>query len=587
MFATAASDRVPLSQELLRVRDLPRRKWSDEDAVELAREMSETLLVPGGERECGVCRPECITKLRPIQAVALYELGTQRGAFGPQRVGAGKTLVSLLAPVVTFAQRPLLIIPANLLGKTERDLVQLRRHWDLPRYLRIMTYEWLGRVQAAEALDRYAPDLIVLDESQHTKNTKAAVTRRLRRYFRARSDCVCLAMSGTITKRSLHDYAHHLRWCLRETQLPIPRHFSDLEAWARALDEKKDESDRPHPGALELLCDESERERFHFDPLGAARSAFRRRLVETVGVVSTAETPIDAALVVRGVEPGIAPAIDRAFEKLRSEAITPDGWALADGLQIFQQARELALGFSYTWVPRPAQYWYDARRAWAKFVREVLKHSRNLDTELQVRRAHPQQPELVEWERVKNHFQPETVPIWLDQGVARYCAEWARERSGIVWCEHVVLGEKLRDLGLAYYGKRGLDACGRPIEEHAPGEPMAASIASNMEGRNLQAWSQNLITSFPPTGSRAEQLIGRTHRDGQRADEVDFDVLCTCAEHAGGFWQAWRDARYIQDTTGSPQKLCLATIDFPDADDLALQVGARWRKNYGADRPIE
>ncbi|MEI6807023.1 MAG: helicase, partial [Myxococcaceae bacterium] len=82
-----------------------------------------------------------------------------------------------------------------------------------------------------------------------------------------------------------------------------------------------------------------------------------------------------------------------------------------------------------------------------------------------------------------------------------------------------------------------------------------ASIAAHSEGRNLQKWHQNLVMSCPANGSVWEQLIGRTHREGQLADKVTFDIVVACNEQLRSLHRAVSDARYIQDTTGQPQKL--------------------------------
>ena len=72
--------------------------------------------------------------------------------------------------------------------------------------------------------------------------------------------------------------------------------------------------------------------------------------------------------------------------------------------------------------------------------------------------------------------------------------------------------------------------------------------------------------------------MGRTHRDGQLADAVTFDMITTCAEHVGAFYQAVADCQYVEDATGSPQKLLQAACDMPTATDIALRSGARWDK---------
>jgi hypothetical protein len=573
IFAPSAASVVRHTRELARVADLPRRSWTREEAEDLAAEMTGILKTPAGTMA-----------LRPVQALALYEVGTRGGLFAPMAVGSGKTIVSLLSPEVANAKRPLLLVPAKLLDKTDRDRRELSRHWRLPDFLRLMSYEWLGREQAADALEKFLPDFVAADECHRLSRSSSAVSRRVRRFFAAHR-AKFVAMSGTVTKRSLHDYAHLLRWVFGDDleQMPLPRDYHDLEVWADALDERKGQLRRAHPGALECLCDAAERERWRTDARGAARSAYRRRLVETPGVIATTESAVDATLTVRAVEPPVPEVVEQAFDKLRKMWRTPDDWPLADGMQVRRHAIELSLQFFYVWSPRPPDLWLEKRKAWAKFCRQVLGHSRTLDTELQVRRwaeARGDCEQLREWLAVKDSFEPNTVPVWMGDGALAFAADWAERERGIVWVEHVVFGERLeRDFGLPYYGRQGRDRRGRAIEDHPPREPMAASIASSGEGRNLQAWSRNLVTSWPANGKAAEQLLGRTHREGQEADEVEVDVVVACAEHAGAFWQSVADCRYVEQSTGAPQKLLLAGIDVPGADEVAQRLGPRWRRD--------
>ena len=124
---------VGLSPELTRILNLPRRDWRDH-GVESARLLTEALKTPQGTQA-----------LRPIQGATLREILEVQGAFAPIRVGGGKTLISLLAFVMLDAQRPLLLLPAALVKKTEREQEELRKHWQIPAFVRIVSYELLSR----------------------------------------------------------------------------------------------------------------------------------------------------------------------------------------------------------------------------------------------------------------------------------------------------------------------------------------------------------------------------------------------------------------------------------------------------------
>ena len=593
-------DFVPYSSDLRRIAKIPRRSMSASDLEWLADEMTQRLKTPRGTM-----------RLRPIQALALYELATVGGLFGILRVGAGKTLISFLAATVLKSQRPLLIVPAKLVDKTKYDKELLEQHFRLPHFMRIMTYDWLGREQAGEdeergkksALDEWAPDLVVLDEAHRAKNYReAAVVRRLRRFFRAHQNARCAAMSGTMTKRSIMDFAHILTWCLPAQLLPIPTHWNELELWSQALDEKKSGFGIGNidPGALETLCADAEDARLWErtdDKRHAARVVFRRRLVDTPGVVATVESPIDASLIIRARRVELSAEVDAVFAHLRQFWELPDGWTLSDGLEMFRHARDLALGFYLKWEPRPPIEWLQPRKNWHAFVRSKLKHSRKLDSELQVRKwvgalkKHAATNErkldtedlqavecLDAWLAVRDTFKPNTVPVWVDSSALAIAAEWAHTRPGIVWVENPCVGQRLRDeFGLSYYGEQGRDDSGRFIDAHDPKKSLVASIASSGEGRNLQAWCNNLCLDLPPSGARLEQLLGRTHRDGQQADEVEFEFVVSCREHFEAYQQAMADTRYIEAMTGSPQKMLLATHAV--AHGVGEGRGPRWWAN--------
>ena len=589
---------VPESEELWRIVNLPRRPQ-----------------VPPGGLDTPEGRAYCVefSKLfarfpvghpgfflfRPVQAWGLSELSEVKGLFAPIPVGEGKTAISYLAPTLVQASRPLLLIPAALREKTRRDFHELsgKVYGPNPATYRIESYQRLSTMASAKLLHDYAPDLIVADECQHLRNPRAAATRRLRRYMDDNPRAMFVGLSGTITKRSILDYYLLIGWALRHNS-PLPRTWVDCAPWANCIDEKPSMGRRILPGALKHLASSPPEYLPLVSAVGeervrAARAVYRKRFSQTRGVVAIHATN-STALVIRELDPDLYPLDARdgggdLWRKFRDDWELPDGQMMTDALEVSRHARELALGFYYRWTNQPPDEWRDARKQWSKFVRTTLKHSHHLDTEAQVIHAikHQSFPNWKEgaatlevWRAIQPKFVPITEPCWFSQLAAQHCARWLSEhRMGIVWTEHEAFGSFVAKLArVPFYGEQGRDQFGRKIEDHPAGTPFVASMKANGTGRNLQPWCDNLLTAPPFTGAQLEQLLGRTHRQGQRAETVTVELMVNCWEHINTFWKSVADCEYTEGTTGIPQKVSMATIDIPDLDDIEMRHGARWSR---------
>jgi hypothetical protein len=103
------------SPELDRILAVPRR-IADIGVVETAK-LHADLCLPNGTR-----------RLRPIQALALAEARRAGGLFAPIGVGAGKSDIALLLPVVMKSKVAVLLVPANLREKVfQQDYPTLAR----------------------------------------------------------------------------------------------------------------------------------------------------------------------------------------------------------------------------------------------------------------------------------------------------------------------------------------------------------------------------------------------------------------------------------------------------------------------------
>lgn len=590
-FSFARGEPVRMSPDLARVRDLPRRNL-DVTSAEPAKKWTEILRVHTQACDCAQRWGYCIKELLPIQGVALEEANRTGSMVGLIGVGHGKTGLDILLPMVIPGVRvAVLLVPPKLRHQfLTHDFPQWSVHFRTPNLaggthfipdgrpvLHLIAYSELSQAKNSDILSRLRPDLVIADEAHNLKDPKSARTKRFNRAVEEHVKFI--PMSGTLTTRSPKDCAHLFAKALHDRS-PFPLHHPTVEEWAGAIEA----SPFPKPlGALGEFCRPGEN----------VQEGFRRRLIETPGVVATSTASIGNSLNVTALTlavPGqVANLIDQARKGMR-----PDGEEAADQLTAAAWARQLSAGFYHRWIyPRgePEELitqWFNARKAYYKETREKLKYSRDfLDSPLLLWRAAHRwhmgythngeefapktkrgplpvwdSEHWEAWRTIHKEVQPVTDVVWVDPFLIDAAVEWGRKNTGIIWTEHAEFGEKVAtQLGTVWYNGGGLNP-----EAEKGDRTIVASIKANSDGLNLQrAFSRNLMVSVPSSGKTWEQMLGRTHRQGQLVDEVEAEVFLHTEPLASAFLQARRDARYQQNITGSPQKLCYANLNLKSA----------------------
>lgn len=513
--------------------------------------------------------PAGVQRLRPIQAVALKEAYECRGLYLQARVGAGKTLVSGLLPTVMRPlgyQRPLILVPANLLKKTRHEFEIARRDWKMPDFYRLESYNALALEKNANLISDFRPDMIICDEANKLRRLRdSAAPKRVARWLTEAPQTAFFAMSGTFRKNKITDYSHLMAWALRGgAPLPIIEGAlleDALTAWSTVLDDGD-------PGGLSVF----EKTFGRCDDVSQARALYCARRNGTPGVITSDDAYDGSELHIRAVY--AEPDLEEEFHTLRTKYQRPDGWDLVDhdasenpdfaaAGSVWNVARQLALGFYYTCDPPPPREWMQARRAWFSFVREVIKTGA-LDTELQVRNAcaagaRPPD-EYTRWQELKPTFTPSRRPVWLHDRAIAYARAWGAQGPGVIWTDYSAFGERLsEETGWAFHGEGGLDARGRMIERADPSEVVIASRTANQYGRNLQGWHRGLVTSWPNAGLETEQMLGRKHRDGQLSPWVAYDAYLACSEHVAALHNSRHEAQGTLETEGQTQKILSAT----------------------------
>lgn len=564
---TAAA--VPYSTEFARIGQLPVRTWSEEQILWCIEMMTQKLCFTGQER------------LLPAQAVALYECAFLRGTFCPLVVSAGKTGISLLAPYAMGAKRPLILSTPSALKGSKNAAKKWRAHWAVPTFIKFESYNTLGRGTNKNFLEEYNPDLIVLDECHKVRNPKAGVTKVVKAYARRHSECMFVAMSGTITKDTIKDYAHIVEWTSRFSgYMPLPTSWGDLEAWAGVLDVEKSygQKARPQIGAFASWITDADTKDTGGDPYTAAQRAYRRRFNATPGIVRMGDSRdgVDASLTIRTIEIPHDPAdVVEHVAELRASWKRPDGWKLAEASQVWYTVRCMALGFYLRLKVPPPDGYMDARAEWSELARDYIARGHAItegDAAIQLADTE----EHVAWAAFKSIYTPEVEAVWFSGHALEFVAGWMRKNGtfkldsgevhcSIVWVEQPDFGNALSQItGAPFYRHNGCDSQGNFVEDHDPTSgPAICSLKScgtglNLQGENRMASSRALFVSTSGGAQGVEQPIARQHRRKQRADEVEQFFLLTCNESLRALDKAISESEYEKNTVGNEFKILYA-----------------------------
>lgn len=563
---SAKASPVGRSPDFHRVSTLPMRPWNKYHADDYIDVVTESLKTFRGTM-----------RLRPVQAAALIEAQRARGLVGLIGVGQGKALISFLLPVVLDAKCTVLMVPPALVSQTHREFERMKIHWKLPdkSTFHVVAYTALQGKKDADILNRLKPDCIIFDEASALKN-KATKRGRIISQFMSEFAPMCCILSGTLTTKSLKDYAHLCHWALRDGS-PLPIHWPTLNEWCMALDSNIPDYARKQGGVLWKFCETKE------EPV---REGFRRRLISTPGVSATDSSAIGTSLVYSKRELTMPKEVQDAIDVLNRDWKRPDGEEFSDVLTLAKSVREVGCGFWLKWMwpdDEPDFEWLEARKNWNQAVRERLRHpapGRNSPLECfnEAARGKWQTEAFAPWVEVKGRKPPPTEAQWISDFMVDDAIAWGKESPGIIWYNHVAMGERIASKGgFPLYGP-GDKKCKAParcdcvacrIGAETGNRTIVVSVHAHSDGKNLQAFSRNLVTLPPSSGKLWEQMVARTHRPGQEADEVSVDVYLHTPTFEGAVRDAIGDAAYMHQTTGNPQKLLYGVKTFDGFDDVA------------------
>jgi hypothetical protein len=586
-----------------RVVQVPERTYLGADlTAELAKPGALPFTDPSGAT---------IKALNAEQSAALEAIRDAQGGLIIVGVGGGKAGVALLAGTVLDDVKCVLVLtPATTVPQLNMTLASWGQRFHMVEHIRILSYHDLSQPRSddqppllEELTAGYKPHeiAIVADECHRLKNKTAARTQRVSRFYEEHPEVSFVGLSGTITKKTLKDFGHLAEWATRDLS-PLPRDNQTLIAWAECLDVKG------KPGPVHWAVLEPLLVRYDVDVdlppvrlIPEARKAFQRRLKTAPGIHASERTSVDCSLTMHALRPEVPEEIQGLIRDIKELDCDADGVPFPDDVSRWRTMREVSMGFFYRrqwpegcercgvqvpiWTPGspcrkggihgakpdfiPDHEWLDARSTWHGAIRRELetKARHGYDSPKLIEEAVKNQqvtdPYLIrcylKWQeqnvkRWNGRPEPPTVPVWINYFLVEEARKWLKreKRPTIIWYESRALQEALDRAGFVVYG-----AGDSPPSHKA--HTCAMSIRAQGEGLNLQRWSCNLVLEPPSGAGTWEQVLGRTHRSGQQADEVDVYVYQHTESFESAMWSAFKGARYIQDTTGNQQRLNVCT----------------------------
>jgi hypothetical protein len=609
---------VTKSHDLVRIAALPRRKPVDLESIE-ARALVEYEMgkysLNNKHCECAELDKQielgnrtCIKQFLPIQAWALYEMSVAGGLVGSIPVGAGKTLLSVMGALALGEARTLLLVPPGLIEQLQLDYLLIQQHFKVPNIivttsgkqdwrripdrngpvLYVLPYSLLQGKQNSDCIEQVAPNAVIADEVDALKDLGSARTKRLVRYFTgtdsmtqeqraARSRTKFACWTGSITDQSISEYAHLSAFALKDKS-PVPLDQDTVAEWGRCLDAVPNPCP---PGALVMLCNPGE----------DVRSAYRRRLSETMGFIVTGSSNVKISggdvyvrnNIVEREAPTIPDTVQEALDCVRNFE-RPDSLAgskyneeIVEAMEQARYAQQIATGMFYRWIfpRREPEYvideWFAARKAWRKEQRyKLYENVEQMDSpgllEDAAKRYYGELPDdgkvtwkseaWPRWRDVKDKVQPKTQAVRLHDFLVRDAIDWAYSNRGIVWYNMVEFAQWMGQLsGLPVH--EGGTGAGERLRREDGKRSIIASIKSHGRGRNgLQyLFNDQLVAQTPASARIYEQLLGRLHRQGQPKSVVTTLVYLHTPEVKNSFEQALRRAEYVKGTMGQDQKI--------------------------------
>ncbi len=477
-----------------------------------------------------------------------------------------------------------------------------------PDGITFIPYSLCSRPDFDDLIDLLEPDIVLLDEAQNVKDATRPKGKRLFLYLNERNPrCRLVAMSGTLTKKTIMEYWHVVARALGDLA-PMPLVKNTAREWGGVLDAGSAYHVQSHrAGPIMGLVDWAQRtfpnDRISSDITGF-RKAYSLRFNSTPGVAASGDADIGISLSVENRSP-----TEPRFELTQlmdgvAGMQAPTGEPLTLALEKWSWNYQLTSGFFYNLVwPKVDQFsqrrgisedqagqiifdskeLHQATVTYNTLLSNWFKehHVRGLDQGMLVGQfisqggTDPLPGEIVDaWWHKKELTRPHCIerdhdPVFVCDYKMHAMADWVRSlkgAGGLIWYHHEAVGM------WASWFLRQVDIpvlwcpAGDPYNEiianpENAGSVIVASMRGHGTGKNLQHFKHNYFLQWPRDAALAQQVIGRTHRNGQDADHLVFVTNNNTEFDHGNMHATLIEASYQQQSLETRQALCSATFD--------------------------
>lgn len=152
---------------------------------------------------------------------------------------------------------------------------------------------------------------------------------------------------------------------------------------------------------------------------------------------------------------------------------------------------------------------------------------------------------------------------------------WAREierehgksTGGLIWCVNREIMKWAHEVFLAEFGQGRVLYCpagahaDRVIQEVSSAKYFTiASVKGHYEAKDLPHYGHQIYIQAPRNANVCEQGIGRTHRDGQKLDDLIVNLMLSTEFDRASYSATLHDAMWLSQAE-SPQKIIHANYD--------------------------